>query len=176
MSWPDIVIGAIVVIGTFKGFKTGFVSELTGIIALLTAITAGFTYTGFWDETISHAMHVGPGSSHTIGLIAFDAEVYLVVTVIGFFLGRIAMLPIVSSGNALLGAGIGFIKAATLVWAILYVALFFPLPHDLRHDLHRSAFVVVLTEPNEQVDDKLRNALPDFARLFTIPLFARHRV
>ena len=34
-GWPDLLIGAIVLFGALKGFKRGFVSELTGAIALV---------------------------------------------------------------------------------------------------------------------------------------------
>jgi hypothetical protein len=61
-------------------------------------------------------------------------------------------------------------------WAILYVALFFPLSRDLRDDLRRSTLVQLVTQPNAQVDDTVRGLLPWFVRPFMIPLFAHHHL
>jgi hypothetical protein len=58
----------------------------------------------------------------------------------------------------------------------LYVALFFPLPHDLRTDLHNSQLVALVTSENQQIDGLVKNTMPWFIRPLVQPLFARHRV
>jgi membrane protein required for colicin V production len=176
VSWPDIVIGAVALLGAYKGYRSGFVDELTGIIALVAAIVAGFYYNGAWDSTVQGFSNLGAGSSHVLGMLAFAATIYALVVILGVVLGRIAKLPVLGIVNAILGAGVGLVKALVFVWAILYVALFFPLPSDLRADLHHSAFVTDLTQPNGQLDDKFHNSLPWFAKLFATPFFNRHRV
>jgi uncharacterized membrane protein required for colicin V production len=176
MNWADFVLGGILLIGAFKGFKSGFIAELTGIIALTLAIWAGFIYNGFWDGTIARLTHLGAGSAHVLGLIAFGGEVYLIVSVVGMLLARIAGLPLIKIGNALLGGCVGLVKAAAFVWAVLYIALFFPLPSDVRGDLHHSTIVSLLTQPNGNLDEKIQNSLPDFTKFFTMPFFSRHRV
>jgi uncharacterized membrane protein required for colicin V production len=176
VTWPDIVIAAIALLGAYKGYRSGFVDELTGIIALVAAIVAGFYYNGAWDGAVEGASHLGAGSAHVVGMLAFAGAIYALVALLGMLLGRIAKLPLIGVVNAILGAFVGFIKAMVFVWAILYVALFFPLPNDLRADLHHSAFVNDLTQPNGQLDEKFHNSLPWFAKLFATPFFNRHRV
>ncbi|HEY0798955.1 MAG TPA: CvpA family protein [Candidatus Baltobacteraceae bacterium] len=176
MTWPDIVIIGVGLLGAFKGYKSGFVAELTGIIALVAAITAGFVYSGFWDGAIEALTKLGPGSAHVLGIVAFAGAIYALVIAIGVLLGRIMKFPILKTVNALLGAGVGAIKALIFVWAILYVTLFFPLPTDLRADLHRSQMVAALTQPNDQLDQKFHDSLPWFAKLFATPFFTRHHV
>ncbi|HTV72405.1 MAG TPA: CvpA family protein [Candidatus Acidoferrales bacterium] len=176
MTWPDVVIIVIAVLGAYKGYRSGFIEELTGIIALVAAIVAGFTYSGFWDHSVENISHLGPGSAHVVGMLAFAGIIYAIVTVAGLILNRIASLPIIGIANALLGALVGFVKAMVFVWAILYIALFFPLPADLRNDLRHSAFVSLLTEPNGPLDERFHDSLPWFAKLFSTPFFSRHRM
>ena len=175
-GWPDLLIGAIVVFGALKGFKRGFVSELTGAIALVAGIVAAFRYTGDWDAWVAATTHLGPGSAHVVAMSGFAAVWYALVFAVGMVLGRFAKLPIIGTVNALLGSGVGALKAIVGVWALLYIALFFPLSRDLRADLHRSQFAPLLTAPNVRIDGALRGSLPWFVRPFAGTLFARHNV
>jgi uncharacterized membrane protein required for colicin V production len=176
VNWADLVIGAILLAGAYKGFKTGIINELMGILALVCSVWAGFAYGGFWDESIATSTHVGPGSSHALGLLAFSAEVYAIVSLIGFFLSRIASLPLIKIGNKVLGACVGLGKTSAFIWAVLYIALFFPLTEDLRRDLHQSTLASTMTQPYLHLDGSLHDSLPDFAKLFAAPYFERHHV
>ena len=88
----------------------------------------------------------------------------------------IVRLPLLGFGNTILGGAVGTLKAGVLVWAILYVALFFPLAPDLRADLHRSVLANLLTTPDAQLDTKLKDAVPWFLKPFSGGLFNRHKV
>jgi uncharacterized membrane protein required for colicin V production len=176
VAWPDILIGAILIVGALKGLKRGFVAELSGAVALFVAIVAAFRYQGDWDQWVSAVTHLGPGSAHVVAMSLFASAAYAITVAIGFVLGKIARLPLLGIGNALLGACIGTAKAAVLVWAVLYVALFFPLSPDLRADLHRSVLVGLLTTPNQQLDGEMRGTLPWYVKPFSGGLFGRHKV
>jgi len=175
-TWPDLVIGAICLLFALKGWKRGFVSELAGAVALGVAIVAAFWYPGTLDDIAQTMTHTGPGSAHVIGMVAFAAIVYLACMALSWLLGRFAKLPIIGTGNAILGAAVGICKALVGVWVVLYVILFFPLSRDLRQDLHRSALVAFVAQPNPTVDNVLRGTLPWFVKPLVIPLFDRHRV
>ncbi|MBC5810167.1 MAG: CvpA family protein [Candidatus Eremiobacteraeota bacterium] len=175
-AWPDLVIGAILALGIWRGYARGFVSELTGVIALVAAIGAAFVYPGIWDGPIENVSRLGPGSSHVIGLLAFAALAYGVVAIAGAALGRIAKLPILGLFNALLGAAVGFLKAAAFVWIVLFIALWFPLSKDFREDLHRSYLVSVFAQPFGAIDTYLKKSLPWFAKPFSNGVFGRHQV
>jgi uncharacterized membrane protein required for colicin V production len=176
LVWPDILIGAIVLLGALKGYKRGFVSELSGAIALFVAVVAAFRYQGDWDAWTASLLHVGPGSAHVVAMTLFALAAYLITSAIGLVLSRVAKLPLIGIANGALGAGVGAAKAGVLLWAVLYVALFFPLSRDLRADLHRSALVALLTGPNARLDGAMRSSLPWFVRPFSGGLFERHRV
>ena len=176
MAWPDILIAAIVLIAALKGFKRGFVLELAGAIAIVLALTTPWFYNGAFDQTLVSATHLGPGSAHVVAMFIVGIATYVGVLIIAQVLSAIAKLPILGFGNALAGGAVGLLKGAVGVWFILYVALFFPLSHDIRTDLHRSMLVSIITMPNEYVDHAIISTLPWFAHPLTDPLFARHQV
>ena len=176
MTWPDLVIGAIALLFALKGWKRGFVKEIGGFIALAAAIWAALHYPGTLDGVMHDYFHVSPGSAHVAGMVTFAVLVYVALLAISVVLAGIARLPVIGLGNALGGAAIGVIKALVGTWAVLYVALFFPLTTDLRNDLRGSQIVALVTSENPQIDGLVKNTMPWFVRPLVQPLFARHRV
>ncbi len=176
MTWPDLVIGAIALLFALKGWKRGFVKEIGGFIALAAAIWAALRYPGTIDPYVVQFTHLGEGSAHVVGMVVFAVIVYIALMVISSVLSRIAKLPVIGLGNGLGGAAVGVVKALLGTWAVLYVALFFPLNGDLRGDLHKSQLVAYVTQENPQIDAFVRGTMPWFVRPLVQPLFARHRV
>jgi uncharacterized membrane protein required for colicin V production len=174
--WPDLLAFVILVTGTVRGVMRGFVSELTGMIALAVAIAAAFLYPGMWDNPIESWTQLGPGSAHVIAMALFAALAYSIVLIIGGLLGRIAKLPLINIANAVLGGGVGFVKAALLLWLLVFIALYFPLSKDLRADLSHSYIVGLLQGPNGQIDTWAKQSLPWFARPFSNGILGRHHV
>ncbi len=175
LGWPDLLIAGIVLIGAFMGLKRGFISALTGFVAVAVGVFAAFRYDGMWDGGVAAITHISPGSAHVVGMVLFAIVAYAVTVAVGVLFARIAKLPGLNLVNALLGAGVGALEAIALLWLIIYVALFCPLPADLRADLHRSSFVAILTAPNAQVDNSVRSLLPWIARPFVAPFFDNHK-
>ena len=176
ITWPDLVIGAIALLFALKGWKRGFVGEIGGFIALAAAIWAALHYPGTFDRAMRDYAHVNAGSAHVAGMVAFALIVYVALLVISAVLSRIARLPIIGLGNGLGGAAVGILKALIGTWAVLYVMLFFPLPTELRTDLHNSQLVALVTSENPQIDGLVKSTMPWFVRPLVQPLFARHRV
>jgi membrane protein required for colicin V production len=176
MSWPDLLATLVLAIGAVKGFLRGFVSELTGLIALAVAIAAAFFYPGMWDDAATAWTHLGPGSAHVVAMAAFALLAYAVVIMLGSALAAVAKLPILNVVNAALGAAVGLVKGAILLWLVIFVALYFPLSKDLREDLSRSYIVGWLERPNGDLDTMLKHSLPWFARPFSNGIIGRHHV
>jgi membrane protein required for colicin V production len=175
VAWPDILIGGILLIALLKGYKRGFVMELSGAIALAAALITPWFYGGVFDTPLQRWLQLGPGSTHVIGMFAVGLATYLAVMLLARALNTAAKLPVLGLGNALAGGAIGVAKGAIALWLVLYVALFFPLSRDIRADLHRSTLVYVLTEPNQRIDNAIIGTLPSFVRPLVQPVFARHR-
>ena len=176
VAWPDIVIAIILLVSTLRGIKRGMIGELTGLVALAFGISAAFAYTGTFDGFVRDHGHLGAGPTHVVGMVLYAGLAYAVVYALGAALSTIARLPILNAVNAVLGAVVGFSKGAVYLWALLYVALLFPLPRDIRGDLHRSRLVATLQTPDAWFDGQLRDKLPDFMRPYGDPILDRHRV
>ncbi len=176
LTWPDVLIGGLALIFALKGWKRGLVAELAGALAFVIAIVAAIRYPGSLDDLAVRYLHVGPGAAHVIGMVVFALAVYLAVMAVAWIFGRFARLPIISLGNHIGGALVGAAKALLGAWAVLYVALFFSLTHDVRRDLHRSTMVAIVTGPNALVDSLMRGALPSFVKPLVDPIFTNHRV
>ncbi len=176
VAWPDIVIGAVLILGALKGFKRGLIGELTGFVALAAGMIAAFTYSGFWDQTVTNLFHLGPGSAHVVAMIVYGSIAYWFVFGVGAVLSRVAKLPVIGVGNGLLGAGVGVVKAGLLVWVIVYIGLLLPLTKDLRADLHQSRFIAMFQVPDDKLDGVMRGQLPWFVKPFSGSLFDRHKV
>ncbi|HEX3465139.1 MAG TPA: CvpA family protein [Candidatus Elarobacter sp.] len=176
MTWPDLVIAAVALLFALKGFKRGFVGEVGGFVAIAAAIFAALHYPGTLDSTMRAFFHINPGSAHIAGMISFAIIVYAALLLIASILSRIAKLPVIGIGNALAGAAVGIVKALIGIWAVIYIALFFPLPSGLRSDLHGSVLVAIVTSQNRQIDGIVQTTMPWFLRPVTEPLFANHHV
>lgn len=176
LAWPDLIIGGITVFFALRGFAKGFVSELAGAVAVFVAILAAFNYNGALDGLVTTLTGLTHGSAHAVGLLIFAILAYALVMLIAWLLGRIAHLPVVGLVNGVLGALLGAGKALFGAFLVMYVILFFPLPADLRHDLHRSALVALVTQPDAAVDADVRSLMPWFVRPLAAPFFSRHHV
>lgn len=176
MAWPDILIGAILLLTTLKGYKRGFIMELSGAVALMVSLITPWLYNGAFDAPLQNALHLGPGSAHVVAMFLVGIATYAAVLLVARVLNAVAKLPVLGLGNAVAGGAVGLLKGIIGVWVILYIALFFPLSRDIRTDLHRSALAAYITEPNAGIDRKVNATLPWFARPFVQPMFARHRV
>ena len=176
LSWPDILIAAILTIVTLKGFKRGFILELSGAVALILSLITPWFYNGVIDKPLQTLIHVGPGAAHVIALFCVGLGTYVAVMIIARVLNAVAKLPVIGLGNALAGAAVGLLKGCVFVWLLLYVALFFPLSREIRGDFHRSALVNAFTRPDPGIDERISRTLPWFARPLLAPVFERHRV
>jgi len=176
VTWPDLVIVVVALILALKGWKRGFVSEIGGFIALAAAVVAAIFYPGTFDATVAQYAHLGEGSAHVVGMIVLAVIVYVALMVLSSILSGIAKLPVIGIGNGLGGAVVGIAKALLATWAVIYVALFFPLSSDFRADLHNSQLVELVAQQNPTVDAFVRETLPWFVRPFAKPLFDRHHV
>ncbi len=176
VAWPDIVIAVILLFTTLRGIKRGMIGELTGAVALAFGICAAFAYTGTFDRFVREHGHLGAGPTHVIGMALYAGLAFAIVYALGAALSTIARLPLIGTVNAILGAVVGFAKGAVYAWAILYVALLFPLSRDVRGDLHRSQLVAILQKPDAWFDEQLRDRLPDVMRPYGDPILNHHRV
>jgi uncharacterized membrane protein required for colicin V production len=176
IAWPNIVIAIVLLVTTLRGIKRGMIGELKGLVALAFGIVAAVSYGGTFDGFVRDRSHLAAPTAHVTGMVLYGILAYAIVYVVGAALQNVAKLPLLNIANTILGGLVGFAKGAVYTWAILYVALFFPLPKDVRSDLHRSQLVATLQTPDAWLDARVRDKLPDFMRPYGEPILAGHRV
>ena len=121
--WPDILIGAILIVALLKGYKRGFVMELAGAIALVLSFITPWFYGGVFDKPLQQWVHLGPGSAHVVGMFAVGVLTYVAIMLLARAVNIVAKLPVLGLGNALAGGAIGVLKAAAAIWVVLYVEI-----------------------------------------------------
>jgi membrane protein required for colicin V production len=176
VSWPDFVIGAVIALAAFFGFKRGFIKEIAGLLALVAMIVAPHYYNGAADGIIDRYSKLGPIGAHLVGMLLTGLFAYIVVIAVASVLNRIAKLPILGTGNALAGGIVGFVKGAVAIWLLLYVALFFPLTPAIRTSLHASKLAPYFVTFDGPIDAVVESAIPSMVRPMVDPYFARHHL
>lgn len=176
VSWADVVIVAVIALGTFRGFRRGFIRELAGMIAMAAGVIAPWYYNGVLDQPIAQAAKLALPFAHLAGLAITGIGAYAIVLAIGAVLQRAAKLPVLGTGNALAGAIVGFLKAAVVLWLILFFALFFPLTPPIRASLHASKLAPYFVAADQPIDAALQASIPSFVRPFVAPLLERHHL
>ena len=78
IAWPDILIGAILIVGLLKGLRRGFTSEMSGAVALAVALVAAFRYQGEWDSWVGSMTQLGAGSAHVVAMALFAGVAYFI--------------------------------------------------------------------------------------------------
>ena len=174
--WPDIVIVAVIALTTFKGFRSGFISEIGGLVAIAAGLIAPHFYNGFADGWIDGATKLGPLASHALGTFLCGVAAYVAVLIVVWVLNRIAKLRILGTGNKIAGALVGFLKGAIALWLVLFIALYFPLTPQIRESLHRSQLAPYLTAFDGAIDGAIEFATPSAVKPLLQPFIDRHHV
>lgn len=118
MSFLDIILGVILVIGLFKGIKNGLFVELASLISLILGIYIAIKFSSFAKEILSGFVHWNP---KTIQIFAFLITFFLVVVIISImakFLTSVADFAQLGVMNKLGG---GFFR---LLKTILILSIF----------------------------------------------------
>jgi uncharacterized membrane protein required for colicin V production len=176
IGWPDIVIVVILALATIRGLARGLLAELGGIVALIAAIAAAIYYNGMLDSGLEHLLKINPGEAHLTGVVVSGLVVYCVMILLVWFIPRRLKLPVLGLANAIAGGAVGLAKGAILLWVVLFVALLFPLSHQVRSDLHRSKLAGVLAQENKRVDDAIYAKLPAVVQPFVQPMLQRQQL
>ena len=176
IAWTDIVFALVLAFAVLKGYSRGFVKELGGLIAVVAAMVAPWYYNGSADWIIAKYTELGPPFAHAIGMFATSVAAYAIVMIVVWIVGGIVKLPILGLGNKIAGGLVGFVKSYALLWAVLYVALFFPLTPAIRESLHASKLAPFLTAYDSNVNFGVLAAVPPFAKPFLLPYFNAHHL
>ncbi|MBS3737584.1 CvpA family protein [Mesohalobacter halotolerans] len=119
MNLIDIIIGVILILGFYKGFKKGFVLELTALLGLILGITGAFylskahgLYIGQWLDWDDEYLRI------TTFLLSFIVIV-IIVSLIGKLITKLIDFVALSFINKLLGGLFGLLKFGLLLSILL---------------------------------------------------------
>jgi membrane protein required for colicin V production len=85
LSGIDIVLGLLILIGAYHGYKAGFLLELFSLIAIVLGVLAGFKFMGWAMVVLSDKVNI---NKNVLPYLAF-AAIFIAVVVVVNLLGRL---------------------------------------------------------------------------------------
>ncbi|MGB5345008.1 MAG: CvpA family protein [Woeseia sp.] len=113
MPVVDIVIAAAVLISIVVGFARGFVKEAMSLAALLVAVWAAFNL-GQQAGSLSENWLSSPGMQLWFGRILIFIVVLAVGGLLGWGVGKLVRLSVLSGMDRALGMAFGFVRGVVL--------------------------------------------------------------
>jgi membrane protein required for colicin V production len=117
LSGIDIVLGLLILIGAYHGYKAGFLLELFSLIAIVLGVLAGFKFMGWAMIVLGEKVHI---NQDVLPYVAFAAVIVAVVLVVNL-LGRLVKASVDKSFlgpvDEVGGAVIGLVRT-TFVFSI----------------------------------------------------------
>lgn len=136
MNKADIVIASILALGTFAGYRKGFLLELFFLLAVILGVFVGFKLMGAGVDYLSREFNA---DKVMLPYISF-AIIFLIVLVVISLIGRIIKDSVdrtfLGRMDAIAGAALGLVKFAfgisVMIWLI--EALEISLPEGLKEE------------------------------------------
>ncbi|WP_394748301.1 CvpA family protein [Spongiimicrobium salis] len=119
MGVLDIIIGAVLVYGLYKGVKNGLFVEVASLIALVAGLYGAIHFSYIVGDYLSDHME---WNARYINLSAFIITFILIVLVVhlaGKFLTKIADFAMLGLINKIAGGAFGVLKHAVILSALL---------------------------------------------------------
>jgi membrane protein required for colicin V production len=118
MSFLDIVLGALLVAGLFKGIRNGLFVELASLISLILGIYVAIKFSSFAKEILSGFVHWNPKTIQIFAFIITFLVVVILISIMAKFFTSVADFAQLGVINKLGG---GFFR---LLKTILIVSIF----------------------------------------------------
>ena len=117
MSGIDIVLGLLILIGAYHGYKAGFLLEVFSLIAIVLGVLAGFKFMGWAMVMLSEKVNI---NKNVLPYVAF-AFVFIAVVIVVNLLGRLLKTSVdntfLGPADEMGGALVGLIRT-TFVFSI----------------------------------------------------------
>lgn len=143
-----IVVILVLIGGAIKGFRSGFIAEVSSLLSLISALVVVSIFViGIKEYMSDEFVHV----IVAIVILLIVVTVYKIVNFILTSLGIIMKLPIASGINRILGFALGGIKGVVFLWIFLIVIAYVklgPLNNIIIEGVNKSKFLTVLAQNN----------------------------
>jgi membrane protein required for colicin V production len=121
LSWADIILGGILLLGAFQGFREGFVMEIISLFAIFLGVLAGFKLLGNAMILLDSRFDI---NQSILPYVAF-AVVFLIIVIVVNLFGKLVKASIGKSFlggiDQWLGAVIGLIKGIFMLSVVLWI-------------------------------------------------------
>ncbi len=138
MNFLNILIWAILLFFTVKGFMKGLIKEVCSLLGLVMGSWAAFTYYQFLSAVIRPYIHL----PHYVSSVISFMIIFATLGLLFFFLGHLltAMLKIILLGslNRVGGVIFGFLQGALVLSLLLYLGTSKPMPAKFKAGLEGS--------------------------------------
>lgn len=125
MAFLDLVLGAFLVYGVFKGFRNGFFVELASLLSFVIGIYIAVKFSYLLQDSVGSHL---PGSSKTVQVVAFVATFLLVVigiTLLAKAFTKIADFAFLGCVNRMAGGAVGMLRMMLFLGIVLGLLLKF---------------------------------------------------
>ena len=121
MSWIDIILVGILLVGAFHGYREGFIMEVISLLAIFLGVLAGFKLLGNAMILLQDRFEI---NESVLPYVAF-AVVFLIIVIIVNLFGKLIKASIGKSLlggiDQLLGAVVGLIKGVFMLSVVLWI-------------------------------------------------------
>ena len=121
MSWVDIILVIILLLGAFQGYREGFVMEVISLLAIFLGVLAGFKLLGNAMILLNDRFEI---NETMLPYVAF-AVVFLIIVIVVNLFGKLIKASIGKSFlggiDQLLGGIVGLIKGVFMLSIVLWI-------------------------------------------------------
>lgn len=119
MNWIDIILTLIIVWFAFKGYRKGFVVELTTLISLIVAIIGAIKYKSVIENLLSQHLDLEGAYVPFLAFVITFLVLLIIVSFIGKLITKIIKIAQLGLLNRLLGALFAITKIAIILSLIV---------------------------------------------------------
>jgi membrane protein required for colicin V production len=161
LSWIDILLGGILLLGAIRGYREGFVMEIISLLAIFLGVLAGFKLLGNAMILLNSRFDI---NQSILPYVAF-AVVFLIIVIVVNLFGKLIKASIGKSFlggiDQLLGAVVGLIKGVFMLSVVLWILDSMKLEF-LNQFNQRSKLLSVIAEIAPQITSWVGSIFPFF--------------
>lgn len=176
MNWVDTLVALTILAAFLGGYRNGVVRELIGLAAVVLAWFAAAAFAGAISDWFALEYNFAPSVARVAAFWSVFLATFVVVRTLGWLLERFTALPVISIASGVGGGLVASVKAVVLLWAILFIALFFPMDRQVRVALRASWSATLVESFDGPVISAIDAALPKFARPVWHVVMRNHRL
>jgi membrane protein required for colicin V production len=176
MNWVDILVALTLLAAFWGGYRNGLVREVIGLAAVVLAWFAATAFASAASDWLSAQWAVSPTVARVIAFWSVFLFAFVAVRALGWLLEHITKLPVVSIVSGIGGGLVSSVKVLVLLWAVLFVALFFPMDQQVRQALRQSPSAMLIESFDAPVVAAIDAALPKVTRPVWHIVMKKHRL